>query len=31
MARTMKGAMLLGPEEIEVRDLPVPEPDDDAP
>ena len=28
MARTMKGAMLLGPEEIEVRDLPVPEPDD---
>ncbi|PIW28009.1 MAG: dehydrogenase [Rhodospirillales bacterium CG15_BIG_FIL_POST_REV_8_21_14_020_66_15] len=28
MARTMKGAMLLGPETIEVRDLPVPEPGD---
>ena len=28
MARMMKGAMLLGPEIIEVRDLPVPEPDD---
>jgi L-iditol 2-dehydrogenase len=28
MARMMKGAMLLGPETIEVRDLPVPEPDD---
>ena len=26
MPRTMKGAMLLGPEEIEVRDLPIPEP-----
>ena len=28
MTRTMKGAMLLGPEKIEIRDLPVPEPDD---
>ncbi|MEQ9683059.1 MAG: alcohol dehydrogenase catalytic domain-containing protein [Rhodospirillales bacterium] len=28
MTRMMKGAMLLGPEKIEVRDLPVPEPDD---
>lgn len=28
MTQTMKGAMLLGPEKIEVRDLPVPQPDD---
>ncbi|MAY65960.1 MAG: alcohol dehydrogenase [Rhodospirillaceae bacterium] len=28
MIRTMKGAMLLGPEKIEIHDLPVPEPDD---
>ena len=28
MTCMMKGAMLLGPETIEVRDLPVPEPDD---